>query len=151
MNTVTFTRSTPAHAAQLRLLAHASEAHWGYGNQFMERFDLTFNITPAFISEHPVYAAWDGDAPLAFWGLRRDERDWELEYFYVSAQALGGGYGRQMWHHMTGWCRSHGVGTFHFVTSPQAVGFYEKMGAVQDRMTTSSLDGRPIPHFVCLL
>lgn len=36
----------------------------------------------------------------------------------------------------------------HFVTSPQAVGFYRKMGAVRDGETRSPVDGRPVPHFV---
>ena len=37
---------------------------------------------------------------------------------------------------------------WHFVTSPQAVGFYRKMGAVRDGETRSPVDGRPVPHFV---
>jgi len=146
-----FTQATSTQTDQLRALARDSEAHWGYSSDFMARFDLTFNITPSFILENPVYAAWDGHAPLAFWGLKQDENDWELEYFYVAEHTLGKGYGQQMWRHMTDWCRSHAVASFHFVTSPQAIGFYEKMGAVQDGATHSSLDGRPIPHFICKL
>lgn len=61
---------------------------------------------------------------------------------------MGSGLGKRMWKHMTGWCAHQGIGRIHFVTSPQAAGFYRKMGAVQDRETRSIVDGRLIPHFV---
>ncbi|MEW4411075.1 GNAT family N-acetyltransferase [Clostridium sp. AN503] len=97
-------------------------------------------------SGKPCGSAWGYD-PEAFWGLKRDGDGWELEYFYVAEAALGKGLGRQMWDHLNAWCRENQVSAFHFVTSPQAVGFYEKMGAVQDGVTRSSIDGRLIPHF----
>lgn len=84
----------------------------------------------------------------AFWGLKPTGGRWELEYFYVAVQALGNGYGKCMWNHMTSWCQNHQTGPIQFVTSPQAAGFYEKMGAVQDGTVPSSIDGRMIPHFV---
>jgi len=151
MRPLRFVPARPEHAQALRLLAHDSEAHWGFSEEFMEQFDRTFNITAGFIAENPVYAAFEGESPLAFWGLRQDGEGWELEYFYVAQESLGAGYGRQMWLHLTQWCARQGIAGFHFVTSPQAIGFYEKMGAGQDGVTRSALDGRPIPHFVCRL
>ena len=71
-----------------------------------------------------------------------------MEYFYISEQHLGKGYGKQMWNHLTDWCRRRSIPEFHFVTSPQAIGFYEKMGAKLDGVSWSSIDGRPIPHFI---
>lgn len=144
-----FVRAYPADAACLRGLSRESEAYWGYDEAFMERFDRTFNITETFIRENPVYAAWDGARPAGFWGLKEHEGGWELEYFYIARALLGSGYGAQMWGHMVAWCKSHGIADLHFVTSPQAVGFYEKMGAVRDGVSSSAIDGRPIPHFRC--
>ena len=143
-----FARAEAEQVQPLRALARASEAHWGFSEEFLKEFDRTFNITEDFIRANPTYAVWEGENPLAFWAMQQGEGDWELEFFYVSEQAIGTGLGRKMWNHLTNWCRQQGIETFHFVTSPQAVGFYEKMGAVQDRMTVSSIDGRPIPHFV---
>lgn len=142
-----FTAAGPEDVAGLRSLANQSEAHWGYDRVFMEVFDRTFNITERFILENPVFVSRQGDDPEAFWGLKQDEDGWELEYFYVAEPALGKGLGRRMWDHLTDWCRENRVYEFCFVTSPQAVGFYEKMGAVQDGMVRSAIDGRPIPHF----
>ena len=145
--TLSFVRAEEKQTRPLRALARASEAHWGFSEEFLREFDRTFNITEDFIRANPTYAAWEGETPLAFWAMRRED-GWELEFFYIAEQAIGTGLGRKMWSHLTDWCRRQGIETFHFVTSPQAVGFYEKMGAVQDRMTVSSIDGRPIPHFV---
>lgn len=143
-----FVRATPEDVECLRSLAHRSEAHWGYDKRFMDAFDSKFNITEEFILNHPVYVIRENSIPAAFWGLRRDAEMWELEYFYVSERELGKGYGKQMWAHMTSWCREHNVRKIHFVTSHQAIGFYEKMGATQDGTSQSMIDGRSIPRFI---
>lgn len=147
-NQMEFLRAKPADTGLLRALARKSEAHWGYDDTFMEAFDHSFNITESFILENPVYAAWEQDTPVAFWGLKKNARSWELEYFYVAEQSLNRGCGRQMWAHMAAWCMEQGIKSIHFVTSPQATGFYQKAGAVQDGTVHSVIDGRPIPHFV---
>lgn len=143
-----FVRAVPEDTRCLRSLARESEAHWGCDTVFLETFDRLFNITEDFITEQPVYVLWDGKAPAAFWGLKPDHDGWELEYFYVAERALGTGYGRRMWLHMTGWCRAHQIQQIHFVTSPQAIGFYEKMGAALSGTSRSVIDGRKIPRFV---
>lgn len=145
---IDFIPAKPEDTRSLRLLAWKSEAHWGYKKEFMEVFDHKFNITEQFILENPVYVCREGGSPAAFWGLRRSADQWELEYFYVAEQELGRGYGKQMWNHMTGWCKAQDILTIHFVTSPQATGFYEKMGAVQDGESKSIVDNRPVPYFV---
>ena len=66
----------------------------------------------------------------------------------MAEERLGRGLGKQMWEHMIGWCGKQGIGRIQFVPSPQAVGFYRKMGAVQDGETRSPVDGRPVPRFV---
>ena len=143
-----FVQATPEDVKSLRSLAHKSEAHWDYDKQFMDVFDSKFNITEKFIVSNPVYILLENLIPVAFWGIRYDSETWELEYFYVSERNLGNGYGKQMWNHMTNWCKEHKIRTIHFVTSHQAVGFYEKMGAIQKGISQSMIDGREIPHFV---
>lgn len=130
--------------AQLRRLAHGSEKHWGFSDAFMEKFDRDFNITADFVREHPVRVLVDG-APVAFWGMCHSDGAWELEYFYVSEQMIGKGYGRMLWQDLTGWCAANGVLSFRFVTSWQAAPFYEKMGAVVVGECRSVIDERPIP------
>ena len=145
---IKFVRATPEDVECLRALAHKSESHWGYDKNFMDIFDNKFNITREFVLTNPVYVLLENLIPVAFWGLRYDSEMWELEYFYVSEQDLGKGYGRQMWNHMTNWCKEQKIGKIHFVTGYQAIGFYKKMGAIQDGVSKSTIDERDIPHFI---
>ena len=142
-----FIRAAAGDAEALRLLAHKSEAHWGYDEKFMAEFDRSFNVTEEFILSNPTFVLREDASPVAFWGLRPDFDTWELEYFYVSSEALGKGYGKHMWEHLTKWCREHEIKRIHFVTSHQAIGFYEKMGATLSGTSKSMIDGREIPYF----
>ena len=56
-----------------------------------------------------------------------------------------------MWRHLTDWCRENDMSEISFVTSFQAVGFYEKMGACVNGETLSIIDGRVIPKLLCIL
>lgn len=131
--------------ARLRALAHESEKHWGYNAAFMEKFDRDFNISADFVRKHPVRILLE-EAPVAFWGLHQAGAEWELEYFYVSAEKIGKGYGRSLWQDLLEWCAAKNVPSFGFVTSWQAVPFYEKMGAAVVGERKSAIDERTIPY-----
>lgn len=132
----------------LRKIAHDSEAYWGYDGMFMRIFDEKFNVSDHFLLKYPVFIGEVGECILCFWGAVPGEDGCELEYFYVSAEKIGDGWGKVMWNHFKVWCLEQGIKNVSFVTSPQAVGFYEKMGAVLDGVRPSLIDGRPIPHFI---
>lgn len=141
----------PEELETLRRLARQSEAHWGYDESFMDVFDRTFNITGDFLLRMPVFVFRDQGKIIAFWGVIPDGNRCGLEYFYIAETALNRGYGRYMWNHLISWCQANGITQVSFVTSWEAVGFYEKMGAKQDGIYQSSIDGRDIPHFVYLI
>lgn len=149
---LTFRHAEVSDTELLRKLAFSSEQFWGYDEKFMETFHKVFNITSDFIINHPVYVGYstkssrsDFTEPVCFWGVIPDKNSAELEYFYTQISSLKKGCGRLMWKHMTDWCRGHHIHTLTMVTSPQAVGFYEKMGASLSGTRKSSVDGRDIP------
>lgn len=140
-----FQRAVTEDLHILRRVAYHSEAHWGYCDTFMDRFDRIFNITEDFIKSNPVYVGYVQKEIAGFWGLQCREEPYELEYFYIGQEYLNQGLGKLMWYDLTAWCRAHDIPGFHFVTSHQAVGFYEKMGALVIGKTLSAIDGRAIP------
>lgn len=151
--TMDFRRAETKDLAALRAIAHDSEAYWGYDQAFMNVFDQTFNITAAFIRENPVYIGWEDHQPVCFWGAlpkgaMLTGRSCELEYFYVSAKHMGKGLGKIMWEHFMEWCRHSTITEVSLVTSPQATGFYEKMGCIFSGTAISPIDGRPIPQLL---
>lgn len=88
----------------------------------------------------------------AHWGYSAKIKDgWELDYFYVARSAIGRGYGKLMWDNLINWCRENGIKKLQWVTSPEAVGFYVRMGADRQEDVRSTIDGRPIPQFTVAL
>jgi len=55
-----------------------------------------------------------------------------------------------MWNHLVNYCKEHNINNCTLVTSPQAKGFYDKMGAIQIGEVESILKkGRKIPILKC--
>ena len=146
-----FVKAQRKNVAHLRHIAFHSEKHWGYSDSFMRVFDEKFNITTEFIETHPTFVGVIDDTPKCFWGITLSEDNCELEYFYVDENVLGHGYGKTMWLYMLNWCRENKIERISFVTSPQAVGFYEKMGAVVSGEALSTIDGRVIPRLTYII
>ena len=142
------TAAAKADIGELRAIAHGAEAHWGYDQAFMEKFDRVFNITPGFLVDNTVRVGKIGGKVIAFWGIKGQGMGAELEYLYVSPQHLGEGIGKSIWLDLVEWCRENQVKELTFVTSEQAVGFYEKMGARRCGEAVSEIDGRLIPRLV---
>ena len=74
-----------------------------------------------------------------------------MEYFYVDTKRIGNGYGAAMWKHLIAWCKENDILEISLVTSSQAVGFYEEMGAWVSGETLSVIDGRMIPKLLYTL
>lgn len=141
-----FIKAEKTYVTELRSIAYYSEKYWGYSDSFMEMFEKEFNITDEFVEKYPTYIGIEKNSPVCFWGIIDNENEYELEFFYVEEKKIGSGYGKAMWKHMVDWCKNHEVKSLHFVTSPQAVGFYERMGASVRGVSYSSIDGREIPR-----
>ena len=140
-----FYRAGKEDTGQLRRLAYESEAYWGYDAAFMEAFEKQYNITEDFVMTNPAYAAADSQGLLGFWGLAQRDSKWCLEYFYVNANRIKTGLGKSLWNHLTGWCKENQIGELEFVTSPQAVGFYEHLRFRTYKRTDLDEEGNPYP------
>jgi ribosomal protein S18 acetylase RimI-like enzyme len=137
-------------AAVLTDIAVRSEAYWGYDPEFMESFRRAYKVTESFINENPVYVIEEQGSISGFYGVVSDKGETELEYFYVSPDYIGKGLGKLLWTHLVGYCRENGIARISLVTSPQAVGFYTKLGAEQVGEVESLVrKGRMVPMLVC--
>lgn len=141
-----FRKAKESDLLRLRTLAEHSEAHWGFDDYFIKTFNEKYNLTVEFMKSNPVFIMNLEDEILGFWGIFQSNECAELEFFYIDVKHLKEGLGKHMWVHMISWCENQGIKKIEFVTSQQAVGFYEKCGAVQDGKSISTIDGREIPH-----
>lgn len=151
MNTVRVAKDEMSNL--LSELAYYSESYWGYDNDYMEKFKLYYNVTKEFINENLVFILEKDNSIIGFWGLHHvDNAGWELEYFYIAIQYINKGYGNQLWNSLIIECKKNQIHNFEFVTSPQAVQFYKKMGAETIGHVESLLEqGRMIPKLRYIL
>ncbi|KYO65532.1 hypothetical protein ATZ99_15680 [Thermovenabulum gondwanense] len=121
--------ATEREARILSELAVKSEAYWGYDEEYMEKFKEKYRVTEEYIKNSPVFVLEDKNKILGFYGLLFEKDEVNLEFFYIDADYIGKGYGRMLWGHLVDYCKEKGIKSFTFVTSPEAKGFYIKMGA----------------------
>lgn len=111
-------------------LTFHSEKYLGYDTDYMNKFLVLYNLTSEFIINSPVYIMENENEMIDFWGLSIKKYDFELEYFYIAVKYIGQGYGRKLWNHLINKCKLLDILEFQFVTSPESVDFYKKMGAI---------------------
>ncbi|OGO77085.1 MAG: GNAT family N-acetyltransferase [Clostridiales bacterium GWB2_37_7] len=136
----------------LTRIAIESEAYWGYDKDFMKKFKSIYKITEDFISDSPTFVVEEDGRILGFYGILNKEKETSLEYLYIEPKSIGKGYGKLLWNHIIKICKENGVNKIELVTSPQAVEFYTKMGAMQTGEVESLvIQGRIIPKLVYII
>lgn len=48
-------RATPADAQQLKAIAIAAKAHWGYSTEWLARWTALVSVTEKYVQQHAVY------------------------------------------------------------------------------------------------
>jgi ribosomal protein S18 acetylase RimI-like enzyme len=151
----------PAEAATLSEIAQRSKAHWGYDAAFLEacRAGLTFSEEKLrqgrfVLAERDVPAQRhvsdvpDGRAAriVGFYELHGDLPEFELSNLWVEPDSIGTGVGRALWAHAMSAAREMGGATVMIEADPNALGFYQAMGAIRIGDTPSStIPGRLLP------
>lgn len=132
---------------ELNRIAYESEAYWGYDMEYMKRFEGVYRVTEDYIITNPTFVFIESNLIIGFYSLLVHDEKAELELFYIKPQYIGKGYGKEMWNHLIDYCKRMDIKFFYLVTSPQAKGFYEKMGAVViDEVDSLLREGRKIPR-----
>ncbi|MFH5836857.1 GNAT family N-acetyltransferase [Proteiniclasticum sp. C24MP] len=141
--------ASPKDADLLADLEVRSESYWGYSSEFMEKFKRIYLITEDFIAEHPTYILKDDETLVGFYGLLLNEHEYSLEYLFIEPEYIGKGYGRMLWNHALKECRKLGITEFTIITSPDARGFYFRLGAtVFTEVDSLIADGKKTPKLI---
>lgn len=110
-------------------IASKSEVYWGYDEEYMQNFTSIYKVTDEFIRDNTVYVIEENSLIVGFYGVITDKDEASLEYFYITPECIGKGYGKAMWKHLIYVVGKMGMNKINLVTSPQAKDFYIKMGA----------------------
>jgi ribosomal protein S18 acetylase RimI-like enzyme len=142
-------RARAQEAEALTRLAIQSEAYWGYDSAYMQQFQSMYAVTESFINSHPVFVLEKGGLITGFYAFQMGKKETSLEFLYIDPSCIGLGYGKLLWDHAVKTAEGLGIKEFVIVTSPQAKGFYLKMGAVLAGEVESLVKkGRMIPQFI---
>jgi GNAT superfamily N-acetyltransferase len=140
-----FRRARTDEAEYLTLLCRRSKAHWGYDAEFMRVVAGDLTVTSSAIKTHEVWILEEDGKILGFHQVKLSDTAW-LEDLWLEPDAIGKGYGRQLWEHAVSIAQAAGAWGMEFNAEPFAMGFYEKMGAVQVGVTPSRfIPGRKLP------
>ena len=87
-------RAIPEQADHLTRIAIASKAHWGYDQEFMERFAAVIAITPDYVRQNEVWILEEAGKSAGFYALIRRGEMGELDHLWLLPQHIGKGLGR---------------------------------------------------------
>jgi GNAT superfamily N-acetyltransferase len=138
-------RATPADAARLTHIALASKRHWNYPERWIALWTPQLTLTPDYIATREVYAALDGNEIIGFYTLTPTSEGERLvlDHLWLLPKAIGQGVGRALFAHAVERARTMGARQLEIEAEPNAVGFYERMGAriIGEHMT--EIEGTP--------
>ena len=130
----------------LSKLIYDSEKSLNFNENYMSAFKDKYNVNKEFIQNNPSFCIIESDKIIGFFGLSKNKDKHELEFFYVDSEYIGKGYGKIMFGFLISECKTLGIKEFNFVTSPQSLEFYTKLGAIKIGETKSLVDeSRVIP------
>jgi len=147
MNTIV--SASPKDTKLLASLEIRTEAYWGYDSSFMDKFKEIYLITEEFILNNPTYILKDNEIIIGFYGLLLNDDEFSLEYLFIEPMYIGKGYGKILWNHALAECKKLGIREFTIITSPDARGFYLKLGATIDKQVDSLISkGNKTPKLI---
>jgi len=122
---------------RLREIAAAAKGHWGYDPQLVAGWAAGMTLP-----DEPIVAERDGRVVGWAAAERRGDVLW-LEDLWVEPAAMGEGVGRELFER----AKALGVGCarMEWEADPNAVPFYERMGAAYVRDSAPSEWGRVLP------
>jgi GNAT superfamily N-acetyltransferase len=130
-------RGSPAEGARLKEIAIASKGHWGYEPQRVREWADRGDFARETLERLALFVAEAGGRTIAWASVEaRGEAAW-LADLWVEPAWIGKGVGTSLFRQAAEHARESGARVLEWEAEPNALGFYEKMGARRLRDSTS--------------
>jgi GNAT superfamily N-acetyltransferase len=126
-------------------VAHAAKRHWNYPEASIRLWADDLTVTAELVRDHAVYVAEDADGIAGFYALTAMPPTLDLEHFWVRPGRMRQRVGTTLFAHALQTARALGATAITIASDPNAVGFYEKMGARRIGDVPSAPEGRTLP------
>jgi len=132
----------------LNRIAFQSEGVWNEGDDYMDKFSQSYQLTETMIIEEEVHILEINDRIIGFFAILKAGNHHEMELFYIERSFIGQGYGKKLWNLMIQLCKEKGIRRIEFVGSSDVAQFYKKLGAVElDKIKSILKVGRIVTRF----
>lgn len=122
-----------------------SKAVWDYCEAFLDAFMEKYSVKSSFLEQEEVILFEQNGQLVGLYAFKINERyAAELDLFFINANHIRQGLGKQIWQHAINYAAARGWHEFELVADPNAEGFYQKMGAKNLR-NFESFPGRFVP------
>lgn len=136
----------------LSALCLRSKGYWGYDQAFLDACREELTVTPEQLEQDQLVVCEDEGTLSGVVHVIMDGRSAELEKLFIDPAHMGRGAGRQLFDWACQTARSRGAEKLWIIADPDAVPFYEKMGAKQVGAEPSgSIKGRSLPKLLFAL
>jgi len=133
--------------ALLNALTLRSKQSHGYDQDFIEACKAELEITPQILAEDDAVLAEDASGLAGVAQVSHASEESHLEKLFVDPDRFGEGIGRKLFSWAVDKARRHGAKELVIDSDPDAVAFYEAMGARQTGFAPSgSIPGRKLPQ-----
>lgn len=137
-----------SECSELSELCLRSKAYWGYDEEFIEACREELTITERIMRNSELAVADEDGKVLGVVQVDILSGPCVLEKIFVAPEAIGKGVGKRLFRWAVAKAKENGVFSFTIDGDPNAVPFYERMGAVQIGSSPSgSIPGRMLPQF----
>ncbi|MEM9324388.1 MAG: GNAT family N-acetyltransferase [Bacteroidota bacterium] len=144
MGQLSFRYARPSDLSDLNYISIAAKKHWGYPQDWIDRWMSDLRVTEKDLAERIVLLA-EADHEVVGFTIVSDCRDYyEIDHLWILPKYIGRGYGRQL----LVWTMEHfltQVKRLIVVADPNAEGFYKKMGFETYDKIESYPPGRFLP------
>ena len=135
----------PAEGERLRDIAIAAKAHWGHDLDWVREWAARGDFSPRALRERTAFVA-EADGRVVGWAAvsEHGESAW-LDDLWVDPGWMRRGIGARLFRHAAEHARRLGAARMEWEAEPNAVGFYERMGAHWVRDQPPNEWGRVVP------
>jgi GNAT superfamily N-acetyltransferase len=132
----------PDDGERLREIAVAAKAHWGYELARVVSWAAQGDFSAAGLRAKHAFVA-EEDGRVVGWAgvIPRGEAAW-LDDLWIEPAAMRRGIGTALFEHAAAFARARGAARLEWEAEPNAVGFYERLGARHLRDSEPSEWGR---------
>ena len=129
-------------AETLSNIAYAAKSFWNYPESWLKVWKDALTITPEFIEQNEVYLIESEGKVLGFYALILEGKKARLEHLWISPENIGIGIGKTLMFDAIEKARTLGATFIEIESEPNAVGFYQKQGAVKFGESKSEIEGQ---------